>query len=68
MTPTAISQVLEQFVRVGTVFIATWFLLNKGLELTAQGQVLEPAPDPLRHCCYCSDYFFPGKEGLSPGM
>jgi stage V sporulation protein B len=37
MTPTAISQVLEQFVRVGTVFIATWFLLDKGLELTAAG-------------------------------
>ena len=40
MTPTAISQVLEQFVRVGTVFIATWFLLNKGLELTAAGASL----------------------------
>lgn len=37
MTPTAISQVLEQFVRVGTVFVATWFLLDKGLELTAAG-------------------------------
>ncbi len=40
MTPTAISQVLEQLVRVGTVFVATYFLLSRGLELTAAGASL----------------------------
>jgi len=40
MTPTAISQVLEQLVRVATVFIATYLLLDKGLELTAAGASL----------------------------
>ena len=40
MTPTAVSQVLEQLIRVGTVFIATWFLLDLGLELTAAGASL----------------------------
>ncbi|MDW7673996.1 MAG: polysaccharide biosynthesis protein, partial [Bacillota bacterium] len=37
MVPTAISQVIEQVVRVGTVFLASYFLLKDGVEFVAAG-------------------------------
>ena len=40
MTPTALSQVLEQLVRVGTVFLAVWLFLDLGLREVAAGASL----------------------------
>ncbi len=37
MTPTAVSQIIEQVVRVGTMFLLAWLLLPKGLEFAAAG-------------------------------
>ena len=37
MWPTALSQVLEQTVRVGTVLLGAWWLLPRGLEFAAAG-------------------------------
>lgn len=40
MTPTALSQILEQVVRVGTVFLAVWLFLDFGMEKVAAGASL----------------------------
>ncbi len=37
MWPTALSQVIEQIVRVGTVLLGAWWLLPQGLEFAAAG-------------------------------
>lgn len=37
MVPTAISQIVEQVVRVATVFMASYLLLSKGIEFAAAG-------------------------------
>lgn len=37
MEPTAVSQVIEQFIRVGTIIIASWLLLSWGEEWAAAG-------------------------------
>lgn len=62
MTPTAISQVLEQFVRVGTVFVATYFLLHKGLEMTAAGASLGASTGSLAALIIIATIYFLSKE------
>ncbi len=62
MAPTAISQVLEQFVRVSTVFIATYFLLSKGLEMTAAGASLGASTGSLAALIIISSIYFFSKE------
>lgn len=37
MIPTAVSQIVEQFVRVGTIFLAVFLLLPYGLEIVTAG-------------------------------
>ncbi|HHT01979.1 MAG TPA: polysaccharide biosynthesis protein [Firmicutes bacterium] len=37
MTPTAVSQVIEQITRVATMFLLAWYLLPYGLEFAAAG-------------------------------
>jgi stage V sporulation protein B len=37
MFPTALSQIIEQLIRVGTVLFAAWWLLPRGLEFAAAG-------------------------------
>lgn len=37
MTPHALSQVMEQIVRIGTMFLFAWLLLPKGIEWAAAG-------------------------------
>lgn len=43
MIPTAVSQVIEQFVRVGTIFVALFLLMPKGIEAVVGGASLGAA-------------------------
>ncbi|MBQ7882885.1 MAG: polysaccharide biosynthesis protein [Phascolarctobacterium sp.] len=47
MTPPAVSQILEQFVRVMTMLALAYFLLPKGLEWAAAGAAFGAAPGAL---------------------
>ncbi|MCI1750109.1 MAG: polysaccharide biosynthesis protein [Megasphaera cerevisiae] len=47
MTPTAISQMLDQFIRVCTMLILAWILLPHGLEAAAAGATFGAVPGAL---------------------
>ncbi|MCE5285920.1 MAG: polysaccharide biosynthesis protein [Pelosinus sp.] len=47
MTPTAVSQIMEQFVRVGTMILLAYLLLPQGLEYAAAGASFGAAPGAM---------------------
>lgn len=58
MTPTAISQVLEQIVRVATVFFGAFYLLPKGVEYAAAGATFGAATGGLAGLLFLLMVFF----------
>ena len=67
MTPTALSQILEQLVRVGTVFVATWYLLDIGLEETAAGASLGATTGSFVALLVIMGLYFLAKERKARG-
>lgn len=51
MTPTALSQMADQFVRVCTMLVLAWILLPKGLEWAAAGAAFGAVPGRRQGWC-----------------
>ena len=58
MTPSAVSQILEQFVRVMTMLVLAYILLPKGLEYAAAGAAFGAAPGALMGLCVLTFFYF----------
>ena len=58
MTPPAVSQILEQFVRVMTMLVLAYILLPKGLEYAAAGAAFGAAPGALMGLCVLTFFYF----------
>ena len=62
MTPPAVSQILEQFVRVTTMLILAYILLPKGLEYAAAGAAFGAAPGALMGLVVLSFFYIKYKD------
>ena len=58
MIPPAVSQILEQFVRVMTMLVLAYILLPKGLEYAAAGAAFGAAPGALMGLCVLTFFYF----------
>jgi len=58
MYPTAVSQVIEQVVRVGTVLIAAHLLLSRGIEYAAAGATFGAATGAIAGLIYVAFLYF----------
>jgi stage V sporulation protein B len=58
MTPPAVSQILEQFVRVMTMLVLAYILLPKGLEYAAAGAAFGAAPGALMGLGVLTFFYF----------
>ncbi|QNO14868.1 polysaccharide biosynthesis protein [Alkalicella caledoniensis] len=57
MLPTAISQILEQIIRVATIFYLSWILLPKGVEFAAAGATFGVVTGSLAGVCALLIFF-----------
>ncbi|QGG48710.1 polysaccharide biosynthesis protein [Heliorestis convoluta] len=65
MMPTALSQVAEQLVRVGTILLLTIFLMDKGIELAAAGATFGAVTGGLAGLMVLLFLFYRWKGNLS---
>ncbi|KAB2953041.1 polysaccharide biosynthesis protein [Heliorestis acidaminivorans] len=65
MMPTALSQVAEQLVRVGTILFLTMFLMDRGIELAAAGATFGAVTGGLAGLALLIFLFYRWKSNLS---
>ncbi|MEW6081787.1 MAG: polysaccharide biosynthesis protein [Bacillota bacterium] len=66
MAPTAVSQVLEQLVRVGTMFVLAYLLMPRGLEYAAAGATFGAVSGALVALGYLTVLFIIGRGAENP--
>lgn len=68
MTPTAVSQIMEQFVRVLTMILLAYLLLPEGLEYAAAGASFGAAPGAIAALSVLVFFYFRQRKSLKGCM
>lgn len=68
MTPTAVSQIVEQLVRVGTIFLLGFLLLPQGIEFAAAGGTFGAVTGGVVGLVYLVVVYLRGRDRLLGGL
>lgn len=68
MTPTAVSQIMEQFVRVVTMIVLAYMLLPRGLEFAAAGASFGAGPGAVAGLSVLFYFYWRHKKGFQTQM